>query len=68
MELRSKNLCQNMFLLKHRSRKASELMIKHRAANLTYRNALERFKREPRMENLPSVHAGVMHPEAQHNA
>ena len=57
MELRSKNLCQSMVLLKPRSRKASKLMIKHRAANITYRDALERFKREPRMENLPPVHA-----------
>jgi hypothetical protein len=46
-----------MFLLKPRSRKASELMIKHRAANLTYRDALERFRRDPCMENLPPAHA-----------
>ena len=45
--------------LKPRSRKASELMIKHRSANLTYRNALERFGREPRMENLPPVRAAL---------
>jgi hypothetical protein len=46
-----------MFLLKPGSKKASELMIKHRPANLTYRDALERFRREPCMENLPPVHA-----------
>jgi hypothetical protein len=35
LELRCKNLRENLFF-KPRSRKAAELIIKHRAANLTY--------------------------------
>ena len=37
----------------------AELMIKHWAANITYRTALERLGREPRMENLPPVRAAL---------
>jgi hypothetical protein len=40
--------------LKLRSRKASELMVKHRAASLMCRDFLETF-----IENLPPVHAAL---------
>ena len=50
-------------------------MIQHQAANLTYRDALERFEGEPRIENLPRIHAVLIdllrsqrHPEAKHKA
>ena len=45
--------------LVEKSRKASELLIKHRAANLTYRAALKRFGRDPCMDNMPAVHAAL---------
>ena len=35
--------------------KASELLVKHRAANITFRGALKRFGKDPRMDN--SQHA-----------
>ena len=57
LELR--NYAKTCPCLKPRSRKASELLIKHRAANLSYRDALERLGKEPLMENLPPVRAAL---------
>ena len=42
-----------------RSRKATELMVKHRAANLTYRSTLTRFGHNPSMETMVSVRAAL---------
>ena len=41
------------------SRKATELMVKHRAANLTYRSTLTRFGHNPSMETMVSVRAAL---------
>ena len=46
-------------VVKPKSRKVSELMVKDRGASLTYRAALTRFGREPRMETLPAVRAAL---------
>jgi hypothetical protein len=42
-----------------RSRKAAELMIKHRAVNLTYKDALSKFGEDPRMDTLVGVRAAL---------
>ena len=52
-------LCQNMPLHKVRSRKAAALIIKHRTANLTYCEALNKFGQYPSMDTLPAVRAAL---------
>ena len=42
-----------------RSRKAAALIIKHRAANLTYCEALNKFGQYPSMDTLPAVRAAL---------
>ena len=42
-----------------RSRKAEALMIKHRAANLTYSESLTKFGQFPSMDTLPAVRAAL---------
>ena len=42
-----------------RSRKAAALMIKHRAANLTYSESLTKFGQFPSMDILPAVRAAL---------
>ena len=42
-----------------RPRKAAELMVKHRAANLTYSDALTKFGKDPRMETLATVRGSL---------
>jgi len=42
-----------------RSRKAAALMVRHRAANLTYVEALSKFGQFPSMKTLPAVRAAL---------
>ena len=41
--------------LKCAQRKAAELMVKHRARNLTYKTALKNFGSDPKMESLVAL-------------
>ena len=43
-----------------RCRKAAELMVKHRAANLTYSDALTKFGKDPHMETLVAVRRALI--------
>ena len=50
------------------SRKATVLMVKHRAADLTYRSTLTRFGHNPSMDTMVSIRAALkeLHVQLKH--